>query len=75
MFYEKKIIIVLHNIEKRFKLSWLLFIFRTQTMYKAQAEAEKIKVQKQFFPWYGKLPWNSWNLLIINGLKRKNYIQ
>ena len=31
------------------KLSWLLFIFRTQTMYKAQAEAEKIKVQKQFF--------------------------
>ena len=49
MFYEKKIIIVLHNIEKRFKLSWLLFIFRTQTMYKAQAEAEKIKVQKLFF--------------------------
>ena len=70
MCYRKKIIIVPRNNEKCFKLSWLLFIFRTQTMYKAQAEAEKIKVQKLFFfPWYSKLPYNSWKNIKFISLK------
>lgn len=63
----KKIIIVPRNNEKCFKLSWLLFIFRTQTMYKAQAEAEKIKVQKHFFLHdivnYHEIPEIYWSLM------------